>query len=117
MSQTVVGWCDTYTSTLPVTDFSESKRQALIERIRKRRYDFNYNDYQFLSYCCPVYQDKTICILTKQQFDNVMDEAWRDIPRAQRLMPVDVIQDTPSNEILFEKNKFKEQFMEQNTKW
>ena len=117
MTQIVVGWCDTYTSALPVADFSESKKQALIDRIRKRRYDFGYSDYQFLSYCCPVYQDKTICVLTKTQFDNVMSEAWKDIPRTQRLIPIDVIQDKPFNEILFEKNKFKEQFMECNTKW
>lgn len=106
MSQTVVGWCDTYTSALQVTDFSEPRKRALIERIRKRRYDFNFTDYQFLSYCCPVYEDNKICVLNKQQFDNVMDEAWKDIPRTKRLMPQDVINMQPIDGVLYEKEKF-----------
>ena len=40
-----------------------------------------------------------------------MDEAYGDLPRGARLTPMDAIDDKPVNEILFEKNKFKEQFM------
>lgn len=106
MSQAVIGWTDTYISSHPIAEFSDVRRRALIERIRKRKYNFNYTDYQFLSYCCPVYEDSKICVLNKQQFDDVMDEAWRDIPRAQRLMPLDVINIQPVNGVLYEKEKF-----------
>jgi hypothetical protein len=112
MIHTVVGWTDTYTSKLPTTPFSAPRKQALVERIRKRGYDFNFNDYQFLSYCCPAYEDGKICILNKCQFDDVMNEAWKDMHRTQRLLPIDIINDEPIDGILFEKNKFKEQFME-----
>ena len=106
MTQIVIGWCDTYTSSLPVADFSEPRKKALVERIRKRGYDFNFNDYQFLSYCCPVYEDGKICVLTKPQFDHVIKEAWRDMHRSQRLLPIDVINRKPINGILYEKEKW-----------
>lgn len=114
MSQVVVGWTDTYIASCPVADFSETRRRALIERIRKRRYNFNFTDYQFLSYCCPVYEDGKICVLNKQQFDDVMDEAWKDIPRSKRLMPLDAIDRQPINGVLYEKEKFEPKEGENN---
>ena len=109
---TVVGWTDTYITSHPIAEFSEPRKRALIERIRKRRYDFNFADYQFVSYCCPMYEDGKICVLNKQQFDSVMDEAWKDTLRIQRLIPSDVIEDEEFDGILFEKPKFKQQFKE-----
>ena len=106
MNQIVVGWCDTYTSMLPVSDFSTTRKRALVERIRKRKYDFNFNDYQFLSYCCPVYEDGKICVLNKQQFDDVMSEAWKDMHRSQRLLPMDVINRKPIDGVIYEKEKW-----------
>jgi hypothetical protein len=35
-----------------------------------------------------------------------MDEAWKDIPRTERLMPIDVINRKPINSVLYEKEKF-----------
>jgi hypothetical protein len=102
----VVGWTDTYIASCPIADFSEVRKKALIERIRKRKYNFNFADYQFLSYCCPMYEDGKICVLNKQQFDDVMNEAWKDIPRTKRLMPIDVISIQPVNGVLYEKEKF-----------
>ncbi len=102
----VVGWCDTYISSYPTAEFSDARKRALVERIRKRKYNFNFTDYQFLSYCCPVYEDGKICVLNKQQFDDVMNEAWKDIPRSNRLMPLDVINIHPINGVLYEKEKF-----------
>ena len=106
MSQTVVGWTSCYSGVYPVVTFTEDRRKALIERIRKRRYEFNHADHCFLPYCCPVYEDKVICELNKTQWDSVMFEAYKDLPRTQRLLPQDAIDDNPVNGILYEKKKF-----------
>ena len=56
--------------------------------------------------CAPVYDDKVMCVLTKPQFDEVMAEAYKDIPRGQRLLPQDIIDDKVVNGVLYEKKKF-----------
>lgn len=103
---TVVGWCDAYGSTYRTATFTEERRKALIERIRKRRYNFNHFDHEMLSYAAPFYSDKVLCALTKAQWDSVMAEAYGDSPRGARLMPIDVITRSPKNGILYEKEKF-----------
>ena len=102
----VVGWTDCYSNNYPVVTFTENRKKALVERIRKRRYNFNHQDHCFLPYCCPVYEDKVMCELTKPQFDTVMAEAYKELPRGQRLLPRDVIEDKPINGVLYEKKKF-----------
>ena len=106
MSQKVVGWTDCYSNNCPVAIFTEDRKKALVERIRKRRYEFNHQDHCFLPYCAPVYGDNMMCELTKSQWDSVMSEAYRDMPRGQRLLPQDAIEDVPVNGILYEKKKF-----------
>lgn len=101
----VIGWTDAYTTQYPTVSFTEERKKALIERIRKRRYNFNHFDHEMMG-CAPFYDDKVICILTKSQFDSVMAEAYKEIPRGQRLMPQDVIDDKPVNGVLYEKKKF-----------
>ena len=105
MSRIVTGWTDAYGSQYPIAPFTEERRRALIERIRKRRYNFNYFDHEMLG-CAPFYDDKVVCVLTKPQFDAVMAEAYKEMPRGQRLMPQDVIVDSPINGVLYEKKKF-----------
>ena len=105
----VVGWTDCYSGNCPVVPFTADRKKALVERIRKRRYEFNYADHCFLPYCAPVYGDKVMCELTKQQWDSVMNEAYKDIPRSQRLLPQDVITRPAKNGILFEKEKFEQE--------
>ena len=102
----VVGWTDCYLGYCRVAPFTEERKIALIERIRKRKYNFNYTDHCYLPYGSPVYNDKMSCELTKQQWDAVMSEAYKDIPLGQRLMPQDVIDDIPRDGILYEKRKF-----------
>ena len=102
----VIGWTGAFDGVYPTTTFTEDRKKALVERIRKRKYDFNYADHQFLPYAAPVYKDNVICVLTKSQWDNVMDEAYRDVPRGPRLMPMDVITRAPKNGVLYEKEKF-----------
>ena len=103
---TTIGWCDAYGGAVPTATFTKEKEKALIERIRKRRYNFNQFDHEMLPYASPVFDDKTTCVLTKAQWDKVMGEVYKDIPRGQRLMPQDVIDDRPINGILYEKRKF-----------
>jgi hypothetical protein len=106
---TVVGWTSCYSGTYPVVTFTEDRKKALVERIRKRRYNFNFADHQFLPYCCPAYSDKVMCELTKSQWDSVMSEAYKEIPRGPRLLPQDVITTTPKNGVLYEKEKFQQE--------
>ena len=109
---TVVGWCDLYGNVVPTATFTQDKRKALVERIRKRRYNFNYQDYCFLPYCAPVYDDKTTCEITKTQWDGVIREAYKDIVFGQRLLPQDVLTDDIIDGVLIEKTKFRDLFGE-----
>lgn len=103
---TVVGWCGAWDGIIPTVTFTEERKRALVERIRKRKYNFNHADHEFLPYASPVFDDKTTCVLTKPQWDSVMVEAYKDMSRGQRLMPQDIIEDRPFNGILYEKKKF-----------
>lgn len=101
----VVGWSDAYGGAVPTVTFTEERRKALVERIRKRKYNFNHFDHEMLG-CAPVYNDKVMCVLTKAQFDSVMDEAYGDMRRGPRLMPQDIITRPSKNGVLYEKEKF-----------
>lgn len=102
----IIGWTGAYTTSLPTTPFSEPRKQALIECIRRRHYNFNHFDHEYMDYCTPVYDDHKVCILTKAQFDDVMSSAYSEISMGQRLMPLDAIKISPVNGVLYEKEKF-----------
>jgi hypothetical protein len=102
---TVIGWTDAYGGAVSTVTFTAERKKALVERIRKRRYNFNHFDHEMLG-CAPVYDDKVMCVLTKSQFDDVMSEAYKDIPRGQRLLPQDAIDDKIIDGVLYEKKKF-----------
>lgn len=102
----VVGWTSAYLSNYPTVPFTEERKRALIERISKRRYNFNHFDHQTLDYCAPFYSDEVLCVLNKQQWDSVMNEVYKDIPRGQRLLPEDVINRPEINSVIYEKEKF-----------
>lgn len=104
----VIGWTDAYTTQYPTASFTEERRKALVERIRKRRYNFNHFDHEMLG-CAPFYDDKVICVLTKSQFDSVMSEVYRELPRGPRLMPQDVITRPAKRGVLYEKEKFEQE--------
>lgn len=101
----VIGWTDAYLTSYPTVAFTNERRVALIERIRKRRYNFSHFDHEMLG-CAPFYDDKTICVLTKQQLDSVMNDVYKDSPIGQHLTPYDVINDSPVDGVLYEKKKF-----------
>lgn len=102
----VVGWTGAWDGIVPTATFTKERERALVERIKKRRYNFNHADHEFLPFASPVFNDKTTCILTKAQWDKVMSEAYKDVPRGQRLMPQDVITRPAKGGILYEKEKF-----------
>lgn len=102
----VIGWTSAYDGVYPTVAFTGDRKKALVERIRKRSYNFNHFDHEMLPYGCPFYSDNVLCVLTKAQWDSVMDEAYGDMPRGSRLMPMDVIDRRPINSVLYEKEKF-----------
>ena len=110
----VIGWTGAYTSNLPITSFSEPRKQALVECIRRRHYNFNHFDHEYMDYCTPVYEDHKVCVLTKVQFDEVMDLAYSEISTGQRLMPSDAIKRSPIDGVLYEKEKYESKEGENN---
>lgn len=111
---TVIGWNSCYSGDYPVVTFTEDRKKALVERIKKRKYVFNHQDHCFLPYCCPVYGDKVVCELSKAQWDSVMAEAYKDVPFGPRLLPQDAIDDKPVAGTLYEKKKFYEEGVDGN---
>lgn len=109
MSTFIKGWTDTYGVNFPIAAYSSERKKALIEKIRQRKYNFNFQDAQFLPNCCPYYDDGKICVLTKKEFDETMQEAWKDRPRGARLLPMDVITLQGKNGVLYEKSKYLEE--------
>lgn len=110
----VVGWTSAYFSNYSTAQFTQERRRALVDRIRKRNYNFNYFDHQNLNYCTPFYADGVICVLTKDQWNSVMDEVYYEIPRGARLMPEDVIERASINDVLYEKEKWEPKEGENN---
>ena len=105
----VVGWTDCWTSPYKQVKFTEERKRALVDRIRKRRYNFTYDVHQNVPYCAPFYEDGVVCVLTRSEWDDVMASAYGDMPRGSRLTPMDVISDPPKNSVLYEKRKFLEE--------
>lgn len=102
----LIGWTGAWTSQYNQAPLTEEKKLALIGIIRKRGYNFTYDAHQTLPAAAPFYSDKTLCVLTKKQWDEVMNEAYKDAPRGPRLMPMDVITRSMKNSVLYEKEKF-----------
>ena len=102
----VVGWTSCWTSPYSQVSFTDERRKALVERIRQRKYNFTYEAHQTLPYAAPFYNDNVLCALTKEQWDSVMNEAYGDMARGTRLMPMDVITRPLKNSVLYEKEKF-----------
>ena len=109
-----IGWTGAYTTNLPTTPFSEPRKQALVECIKRRHYNFTHFSHEYMDYCAPVYEDNKICILTKAQFDEVMNLAYAEINMGQRLMPSEAIKRAPINEVLYEKKDFEPKEDENN---
>lgn len=102
----VIAWVSPYTNQFEQTTYTQEKQEALVNRIRKRRYNFNHFDHEFMDYCVPVFSDNTICMLTKSEFDKAFTEAYKDYDRGARLLPSDIEEAVKLNDVLYEKQKF-----------
>lgn len=102
----VIGWTSAYLSSYPVVEYTEERKKALVDRIRKRAYNFTHADHSFLDYAAPFYADNVLCVLTKQEWDRAIDEAYKEYPRGNRLMPEDVIDRKSINGVIYEKEKW-----------
>ena len=102
----VSGWTSAYLSVYNTVKYTEDRKRALVDRIRKRQYNFTHTDHCFLEYGAPFYADGVLCVLTKQELDEAISEAYRDEPLGQRLIPEDVITRKPVNGVLYEKEKW-----------
>ena len=104
--KSVIGWTGAYTSGQNTVKYTEERKRALVDRIRKRQYNFTHMDHIWLNYGAPLYADNVLCVLTKQEWDEAISEAYRDEPLGKRLMPDDVIDREPINGVLYEKEKW-----------
>lgn len=102
---TVVGWTDCWNENCPTATFTTEKHKALVERVRKRQYNFTFQMLQMNPYSTPVYNDGTKCLLSKSEWDNVLADAYGDARLPLRCTPMDVLT-IKKNEILWEKEKF-----------
>ena len=102
----VIGWTSAWLSNYQTVEYTEERKKALVDRIRKRKYNFTHQAHQTLFYTAPFYSDECICVLTKAQWDEAMSEAYINDPLGPRLMPEDVIDLKPVNGVLYEKKKF-----------
>ena len=106
MAISVIGWTDAYLSDYPTVSYTEERKRALIDRIKQRGYNFTYDAHQTLPAAAPFYSDNTLCVLTKKQWDEAMNEAYKDMSRGPRLMPMDIITRPIKKSVLYEKEKF-----------
>jgi hypothetical protein len=98
----LLGWTSAYTSGYKTENFTKEHERLLVECIKRRHYCFNHADHMFLDYAAPYYDTGKICILTKTEFDRVMEQAYAAMPREQRLMPEDAIKRQPIEHVLYE---------------
>lgn len=102
----VIGWTSAYLSPYQTAEYTEDRKKALVDRIRKRQYNFTHQAHQTLFYTAPFYSDERVCVLTKAQWDEAISAAYKEEPLGQRLMPEDVIDRKPINDVLYEKEKW-----------
>ena len=102
----VIGWVGAYMSGFKPETFTNAHRAAMVECIRRRHYNFTHADHSYMDYAAPLFDSGKICVLTKPQFDDVMDAVYADIPRGARLMPEDAIKRQPINGTIYENEKY-----------
>lgn len=102
----VIGWVGAYMSGFEPETFTKEHKAAMVECIRRRHYNFTHADHSYMDYAAPLFDSGNICVLTKQQFDDVMDTVYSNIPRGARLMPEDAIKRSPINGAIYENEKY-----------
>lgn len=102
----VTGWTSAYLSPYSIAEYTIERKKALVDRIKKRKYNFTHQAHQTLFYAAPFYSDERVCVLSKTQWDEAISEAYKDMPLGARTMPEDVIDLEPVNDVLYEKEKW-----------
>jgi hypothetical protein len=102
----VIAWVGAYMSGFKPEPFTKEHKAAMVEVIRRRHYNFTHADHSYMDYSAPLFDSGKICILTKQQFDDVMDTVYANIPRGARLLPEDAIKREPIDGALYEKPEY-----------
>ena len=101
----LLGWTSAYTSGYKPEPFTEVHKKLLVECIKHRHYNFNHTDHMFLDYAAPFYDSGKICVLTKAEWDEVMNIAYTSLIRGARLMPEDTIKRLPIEHVLYERKE------------
>lgn len=107
----VMGWVDPYTTYFEKAEYDNERKNALVTRIKKRRYWFTHFDHEFMG-ITPIYSDNKYCLLTKAQLDEVFSEAYKDIDVDCRKIPLDEEECVMYNGVLFEKQKYLDKYKE-----
>jgi hypothetical protein len=106
----VMGWIDLNNNFTQVP-LNSVREDALVARIKKRKYNFTHFTHQFLT-AIPLFNDGTYCLLTKSELDKVFEKAHKNIEIDGRKMPLDEEECVMYNGILFEKQKFLDKYKE-----
>lgn len=102
----LTGWTSAFTSGYPQKPLTAEKKRLLIECVRYRNYDYTYDTLCYVDYCAPFYEDGSVSVPTRAEWDEVLKKAYENKPRTHRLTPMDVIKTKPVNGVLYEKEKF-----------
>lgn len=99
----IVGWAGAWVSPFEHAELTDEKRNLFVEYIRYKHLNYTYQAHQTLPYAAPLFSDGKICVLTNQQWNDIIAEAYGDEPLGRRLMPADIIKTAPINDALWEK--------------
>jgi len=108
----VMGWIDLNNNFVQVP-FDSVREDALITRIKKRKYNFTHFTHQFLT-AIPLFNDGTYCVLSKSELDKVFEKSYKDMEISSRKMPLDEEECVAYNGVLFEKQKYLDNYKENN---
>lgn len=98
----LIGWTSAYVTDYKELPLTKEREQAIVEVVRRRHYDFTYNDMCYLPYCCPIFEDKTISMPNRSQWEQIMSKVYSNIARTHRLIPSDAIKRQPIEDIIYE---------------
>jgi len=101
----VVAWCDNFDDNYSNTPFTEERKRALVDRVRQRKYNMSYQMLSMNPYSTPVYQDGCRCLLTSEQWEDVLVDVYADNKRPPRFSPMDILT-FKANGALWEKERF-----------
>lgn len=90
---TVVGWTDIFNDDCKTVKYTKDHYKALVRVVSKRKYYFSYQMLAYNPESTPVFDDGeyTKVELTKAQWDEVLDAAYKDTGVECRNTPADIL--------------------------